>query len=32
MKLPKPTTITLAVAKITPRTDEVVRNNIMSNE
>ena len=32
MKLPKPTTVTLAVAKITPRMDEVVRNNTMSND
>ena len=32
MELPKPTTVTLAVTKITPRTDEVVRNNTMSND
>ena len=32
MNLPKPTTVTLVVAKITPRTDEVVKNNTMSND
>ena len=32
MELPKPTTVTLAVTKITPRMDEVVRNNTMSND
>ena len=30
--LPKPTTGTPAVAKITPRMDEVVRNNSMSHD